>query len=177
MKIIQHIPNACESDAPIHQEFMSLEELLAIEFVAKWSYLPKFHQYSIYPHRKTGGHKKHKLMAEMDDGKEWWVIGLLVVQKPEALGLPMWTPPDKEGTMSAYYKQQDAIEMARNQLRAQGISYPLYDITATVDENYSRILAFAEKEAALVVQILREAAPKPVTSEPPKKQWTNYNDQ
>lgn len=181
MNIVQHIPNFCEGDEPpICVEFQTVEELLAIEFVANWSLLPKFYQYSLFIHKKKGGHKRHAFMAEFDEGKEWWVVGKITAQQPDKLGLPVFEQKLSNGvTVVSYVKQMEVVEQAREYLKSRGIYYPVYDVTATPEENYGRILAYAEQEANQVVKILRELSPGKMTPiEPPmqKKQWNNYND-
>lgn len=66
MKIRQHIPNfACEGRDPYPEDsFTSRAELDAIPFVAQWL---------------SGGsdlrRDGYRLLAYLNDGKEWWVVG------------------------------------------------------------------------------------------------------
>ncbi len=77
-----HIPTFVEIDKNSERiAFRSLGELLAIEDVAFWSRRQNFHQFSIAdaPAHPT-------LMAELDEGYYWWVIGYL----DRDVALPRW---------------------------------------------------------------------------------------
>lgn len=73
--------------------------------------------------------------------------------------------------------QEKAIEEARTILKAKGITYPVFSSAIPDDENYGRLLAYAEQEAALIVQILRRPQggerPLVVDNVKPKKQYGN----
>jgi hypothetical protein len=78
--IVQRIPNFVEimDDKPKHSEFETLEELQAIPFVKQYISEPGFN-----------GFVQHRLwlMAILEEGKKWLVVGRL--RKPVS-GLPMW---------------------------------------------------------------------------------------
>jgi len=76
--IKQHIPDFCEGFEKALVEFNTLEELLAIDFVKKFSTFPKFHQFSM-----NDGH----MIAEYRGGREWWVVGRI---REPVEGLPAW---------------------------------------------------------------------------------------
>jgi hypothetical protein len=60
-------------------------------------------------------------------------------------------------------KQEQAMEEARRQLAKEGIVYPVFDPTLTADENYGRMLAYAEQESHLIVEIMRRPVnPRPL---------------
>ncbi len=77
MKIIQY---SGWSDEPETTDFNNLDELLNIDFVKSFAEQDGFYQYS---------YSNNLLIAECDNGKKWWVVGLL----PEGnVGLPKWEP-------------------------------------------------------------------------------------
>ena len=76
--IRQHIPSFCEGFDQSIVNFNTLEELLAIDFVKRFSEHDNFHQYCV---------SDNHLMAEYRGGRQWWVIGTL---KDPNVGLPQW---------------------------------------------------------------------------------------
>jgi hypothetical protein len=82
-EIKQHIPNWADIE-PGSGEFSTLEELLAVPFVASWKEAPNFLRYS---------KSKNMLMVELaptksePDGSHW-VLGYL--SDPQAVDLPQW---------------------------------------------------------------------------------------
>lgn len=76
-------------------------------------------------------------------------------------------------------QHQKAITYARTRLEADGITYPIYDNKLSPDENYGKILAYAEQEAALVVQFMKEplGGARPLALDTTNgKEWKGYND-
>lgn len=76
-------------------------------------------------------------------------------------------------------QHKKAIAYARTRLEADGISYPLYDAKLSPEENYGRILSYAEQEAALVVHFMKQplGGPRPlVLDNTGEKEWKRYND-
>jgi len=65
-------------------KFNTAEELLEIEFVKNFSRNDNFYRYSL----GSGA-----LMAEYEDGYEWWVIGH--IDNAEEVNLPMWMPKER----------------------------------------------------------------------------------
>lgn len=92
-KILQHRPGFFDSDNPQQEiEFSTLEELLKIKFVKKFTNRADFYQFSIS--RKL---TSPTLMAEYDNGYKWWVIGFLINTKEEIKNqLPAWKPKYKD---------------------------------------------------------------------------------
>lgn len=64
--------------------FTTTDELLAIPFVAGFRDLDGFHRHSV---SRDG--VRLMLMAELNDGRKWWVIGYLDEDCPD---LPTWKP-------------------------------------------------------------------------------------
>ena len=60
-------------------EFNTLEELLALETLQTWVKMDDFRRFS-----KSGRY----LMAELREGRTWWVIGSL--DDPDNVDLPVW---------------------------------------------------------------------------------------
>ena len=58
-------------------------------------------------------------------------------------------------------RQDKAIQEARSALLAKGLTYPLYNINLSIEDNYGALLAYSEQEAALVVQFMRASSPPP----------------
>lgn len=80
-KIVQHIPAFARDDrdgAAPEATFNTLEELLAVPFVAPLADTPDFYRWS---------HNDNYLMLERFGGRWWWVVGYLDTI-PE--GLPEW---------------------------------------------------------------------------------------
>lgn len=88
----QHIPGFLTGHEPVVAEFDTLEELLAVPFVAHWKSNPGFHRFSM--NVEVG---LSYLMAEYHNGKEWWVVGYLSGSIP---GLPRWEIPGESGEVS-----------------------------------------------------------------------------
>jgi len=93
--IKQHLPNYVSID-PQESEFETLEDLMNVGFVKQWTdnrWGDDFHQFSISHNDwivKYGHEDYMHLMAEMDGGKKWYVIGYIYGSSPEEIGLPKW---------------------------------------------------------------------------------------
>ena len=88
--------------------------------------------------------------------------------------MPNFADAKKRGEM-----HQKAIAYAKQRLEADGINYPVYDASVSAEENYGRMLAYAEQEAALVVQFMKEpSGPRPIVLDTTKQkdEWRQYND-
>ena len=83
MKIQRH-----GNGQPRVAEWTTLAELLAIPFVADWREDPGFDHYAF-----CLVIDRWILMAILDEGKRWYVLGYLD-QLPQEDGLIMWTPPE-----------------------------------------------------------------------------------
>lgn len=66
-------------------EFDTVDELLAIPFVASWQTDPEFYKFSICG--RDGYGKMLTLICEQDEGASWWVVGFLDSDVPS---LPAW---------------------------------------------------------------------------------------
>jgi hypothetical protein len=94
-KITQYRPafvTGFENDV---REFNSLKELFGIEWVENFSLSggikdTSFYRYS-YDHYSDYKDKEYTLMAEYNDGYEWWVIGF-VNDNQIIKELPIWKP-------------------------------------------------------------------------------------
>lgn len=89
-RIVQHIPAFVElMDDPIPEAtFESLEDLLNVAFVKRWSESKRFYRFS---------YKRGLLMAELEGGTKWWVVGRMTNFSEEmlkSLNLPQWERPD-----------------------------------------------------------------------------------
>ncbi|AOZ93611.1 hypothetical protein [Paenibacillus crassostreae] len=80
--IKQNILKIISDAEPITTSFMNKSELLEIEFVKLYSSLPDFYRYSIS--------SDNNLMAELNEGKQWWVIGS--IDNTEGLLFPRFNP-------------------------------------------------------------------------------------
>lgn len=69
-------------------KFNTTEELLEIEFVKNFSRNDKFYRYSLSTNLGSCS-----LMAELEEGYEWWVIGH--IDSAEGINLPIWKPKEK----------------------------------------------------------------------------------
>lgn len=92
MTIRQHIPAFVDGIEPGRADFETLEQLLAVPFVKRWSEPAEaFRRYSYVPRRYEYRESRNVdyLMAEMADGKHW-VIGYIEPGAGERFGLPEW---------------------------------------------------------------------------------------
>lgn len=85
MKITQHIPGFVQTDAaPDTAEYTSTETLMAAPFVKRWATVkPRFHRFSLSRDHMP----RPYLMAEFDEGREWWVVGFMDGDLPD---MPEW---------------------------------------------------------------------------------------
>jgi hypothetical protein len=73
-------------------------------------------------------------------------------------------------------RQEKATKQARQHLKERGITYPVFDAKLSPEENYGALLSYAEQEAALVVQFMREpSGPRPLVLDTTKERRP-YND-
>jgi hypothetical protein len=84
-KFIQHIPGFCEGFERNEFDFETTEELLSNELFLPWKVYKEFHKYSL---------SENRLMLELKEGREWWVLGF--IKNPECVNLPVWVPKEKE---------------------------------------------------------------------------------
>lgn len=87
-EIRQHVPNFIQIEAEPHRAaFETLDELLLIPFVMRWSEDPSHYRFV-----QDRGIGNWYLIAEQDNGTRWWVVGYLKEQVP---GLPEWREPKR----------------------------------------------------------------------------------
>jgi len=82
--IERYIPDAIEIDDSDIVEFTTLDELVAIPFVAVYCQHPDFYRFSRV---SWGSHTL--LMAEFNQGRRWRAVGLITGPVPD---LPEWEP-------------------------------------------------------------------------------------
>ena len=80
--IKQHIPNFVSGIDPVTWNFENRNELLSIDFVKRWID-EDFHQFSVSEYYDC-----ILLMAELEDGNKWYVIGYITGISEDDLGLP-----------------------------------------------------------------------------------------
>jgi hypothetical protein len=90
MKVRQHIPNFFSGFQQQEAEANTLEDLLAIEFVDRWTADPHFHRFSV-EWNYGDCTDCHLLMAETHEGKKWWVVAYLSGPIDPIQHLPKWT--------------------------------------------------------------------------------------
>lgn len=90
MTIRQHVPGFVDlgDEEPRHAEYSTKEELLQIPWVA--SYMTRYEHPAVKPFHRWSL-SDHWLMAEFDEGREFWVVGFL--SDPIAIDLPQWVAP------------------------------------------------------------------------------------
>jgi hypothetical protein len=95
MIIRQYVPGIGTGFVPPKDKFNSLQELLAIPFVAKWENDKTFYRFSISLLEVFAGKERYQLMVELDSGKKWFVVGYMWGKNIAKLGLPEWHAPCK----------------------------------------------------------------------------------
>lgn len=86
MTLRQHIPDYFEGAEPQEITGDTIDLLLQPDWVQYWTRYPEFHRFSVAVH---GRGDQPLLMAELQHGKLWWVIGYLEGYDG---GLPEWAP-------------------------------------------------------------------------------------
>ena len=101
IKVTQHHPAFFEGFDNWTGEVTTLEELLALEFIARWREAPEFYRFSLqrdYVSRDyfAPGDPPQTislLIAEVKEGREWWVVAKLEGEDLYAFGrLPEFGP-------------------------------------------------------------------------------------
>jgi hypothetical protein len=104
--IIQHIPNFVDKRGLEIKsfEFSTLEELFAIPFVKYWQEKKGFYRWSIT--------NDNMLMAEQDEGENWWVVGY--IKSDIKIKLPEWKPIEtkEEINVEVDYQPTEAMSEA-----------------------------------------------------------------
>jgi len=87
-KIKQYRPNLVTTTEDNQMvEFETTQELLNIDFVKKFSNRNNFYRYSL---DIDNYFNQYSLMAEYNDGRDWWVVGF--IDNPQDIDLPKWKP-------------------------------------------------------------------------------------
>jgi hypothetical protein len=72
--------------------------------------------------------------------------------------------------------KQKATEQAKLRLANEGIQYPIFNASEPLDDYYDKLQAYATKEAAYIVEALRQpSGPRPII-EYPKDEFKPYKD-
>lgn len=81
MRVRQHIPNFFEGFEPEKTYVFTAEDLERVEFLHRWTQHPGFHRFSVhrnyYDGKLKAGGAMHLMLAELNEGKEWWVVAYL----------------------------------------------------------------------------------------------------
>lgn len=80
-KVKRHIPSFCSAIPKEEENFSNLDELFSIEWISIWTRVNNFYRFS---------KSKDLLIAELNKGNNWWVIGY--IKYPELVDLPEWIP-------------------------------------------------------------------------------------
>lgn len=79
-KLHHHIPTFVDWREPYpSSEFSTTDELLSLDVVRRYAELPKFSHFAMHD---------NALIAVLDDGFHWWVVGH--VADPAGVDLPEW---------------------------------------------------------------------------------------
>lgn len=83
MKIKRYLPNFVDIEGFRLEEAMpiTIEDLLEVSWVKLWSDVKGFYRFSL-----SGNY----LMAELHEGKEWWIVGIF--EDKSFQELPEWEP-------------------------------------------------------------------------------------
>jgi hypothetical protein len=97
VKFTKHIPGFVDMERPPPFDFTTKEELVSNEQISGWSEKRSdsdpFHRFSISVQPSYDGRApKHHLMAELNEGTTWWVVGYIEATEEElaSLELPTW---------------------------------------------------------------------------------------
>lgn len=85
--IKMHLPNYFEGFEQPIETFDTIEELLKIPFVGSWADNHEFHQFSQNDTYEYQNGHRYTLLAELDGGKVWYVVGYL---KEPIAGMSVW---------------------------------------------------------------------------------------
>lgn len=71
----RYTPTFVDDPIPSHVEFNNKEELFNIDWVKNFAKRENFHRFSMSRQKGDWPRKpQHSLMAEYDNGYEWWVV-------------------------------------------------------------------------------------------------------
>lgn len=78
MRVRQHIPSFFEGFEPTKTYVFTAPQLEKLEFIHKWTQHPGFYRLAVHRHYyQRRGEDVHLMLAELQEGKEWWVIAYL----------------------------------------------------------------------------------------------------
>ncbi len=78
--------------------------------------------------------------------------------------------------INKFDERTEATKRAQAILQARGVYFPLPDSNLSLEENYERILRYSEKEAALVVELLKTPVITEQPKAPIKETWVPWRD-
>ena len=88
--ITQHIPNFVSGIDPVIWHFRDRNELLNIDFVQRWT-REDFYQFSVADYYDC-----LLLIAELEGGHKWYVVGYVRGINKDHLELPEWEKPKEK---------------------------------------------------------------------------------
>lgn len=92
----QYRPNFFDGFEKNESHFSSTDELLEIDWVKNFTNDDNFHRFSLS--RDKRGTHNHTLMAEYNDGFEWWVVAFINEEDISGIDdLPEWKSKYKDG--------------------------------------------------------------------------------
>lgn len=93
----QHRPNFFSGFEQEKNTFSNTKELLNIEWIKNFTKHNNFYRFSLdRDYSKLSNIPLHLLMAEYNDGFEWWVVAYIRDKNISALNdLPNWKPKEK----------------------------------------------------------------------------------
>ncbi len=94
----QYRPNFFSGFQQEENHFSNTKELLNIEWVKNFSNDNEFHRFSLSRDKdKYGGKPQHTLMAEINNGFEWWVVAMIRDEDISGIDdLPEWKAKYKD---------------------------------------------------------------------------------
>jgi len=100
MFVRQYRPTFFEGFENWEGQVNSWPELVALKWVENFATQPKFHRFSLHRHYYDEPDEKnwHHLMAEYNEGREWWIVANLIGTDSELEALrilPEWEPKEE----------------------------------------------------------------------------------
>jgi hypothetical protein len=98
MKAEQYRPNFFSGFEQEQNNFDNTQKLLNIEWVKSFSNHDNFHRFSLSrDENKYGGKPQHSLMAEYNNGFEWWVVAMIRDENISGIDdIPEWEAKYKD---------------------------------------------------------------------------------
>lgn len=97
MKAEQYRPSYFSGFEQEQNHFDNTEQLLNIEWIKKFACRNNFHKFSLSRDSdKYDGKPQHTLMAEYNNGFEWWVVAFIGDEDISGISdMPEWVAKDK----------------------------------------------------------------------------------